>query len=44
VWLDDLKPAFGEKKFFYEDELHEMLPASNLYKSEIKRLEENLAG
>jgi len=20
-WIDDLKPAFGEKKFFYEDEL-----------------------
>ncbi|RME60958.1 MAG: lysine 2,3-aminomutase [Candidatus Dadabacteria bacterium] len=24
IWLDDLKPAFGEKKFFYEDELAEM--------------------
>jgi L-lysine 2,3-aminomutase len=21
IWLDDLKPAFGEKKFFFEDEL-----------------------
>ena len=21
VWLDDLKPAFGEKKFFFEDDL-----------------------
>ncbi|MCH8568799.1 MAG: hypothetical protein LAT67_11065 [Balneolales bacterium] len=24
VWIDDLKPAFGEKKFFYEDELKSM--------------------
>jgi KamA family protein len=24
VWLDQLKPAFGEKKFFYEDELEAM--------------------
>lgn len=21
IWMDDLKPAFGEKKFFFEDEL-----------------------
>jgi KamA family protein len=44
VWLDELQPALGDKKFFYEDELREMLPAANLYQSEIKRLEENLAG
>lgn len=25
IWLDDLKPAFGEHKFFFEDELDEML-------------------
>jgi KamA family protein len=24
VWLDDLKPAFGEKKFFFDDELEAM--------------------
>ncbi len=25
TWLEQLTPAFGEKKFFYEDELDEML-------------------
>ena len=24
VWLDDLRPAFGEEKFFFEDELDQM--------------------
>ena len=24
IWLDDLEPAFGEEKFFYEDELQDM--------------------
>lgn len=24
TWLDDLKPAFGEEKFFFEDEYHAM--------------------
>ena len=24
IWLNDLKPAFGEDKFFFEDELEEM--------------------
>lgn len=24
VWLDDLKPAFGEDKFFFEDELNQI--------------------
>ena len=24
-WLDDLRPAFGEKEFFYEAELRELL-------------------
>jgi KamA family protein len=25
LWIDDLKPAFGKKEFFYEEELAEML-------------------
>ncbi len=25
IWLSDLKPAFGEEKFFFEDELQEIL-------------------
>ena len=29
IWLDDLKPAFGEKKFFFEDEL------SNIFNEKI---------
>lgn len=28
-WLDQLKPAFGEKSFFYEDELQELQNANN---------------
>ena len=24
IWLDDLVPAFGEEKFFFEDELQDM--------------------
>ena len=28
IWLDDLKPAFGKSKFFYEDELEEMINAT----------------
>lgn len=31
IWLDDLKPAFGEKKFFFEDELN------NIYNEHINR-------
>ncbi len=27
IWLNDLKPAFGEGKFFFEDELEEMYRA-----------------
>ena len=34
IWLDDLKPAFGEEKFFFENELneifHEHLDKSNV--------------
>ena len=26
-WLDDLEPAFGEREFFYEPELRELLAA-----------------
>lgn len=35
VWLDDLKPAFGNKEFFFEEELQELL---NDGKSETNRL------
>lgn len=28
TWLDDLKPAFGEKKFFFENELEELFSES----------------
>jgi KamA family protein len=28
TWFDDLKPAFGEEKFFFQDELDAMLGAS----------------
>ncbi|MCB0296403.1 MAG: hypothetical protein KDH84_02515, partial [Calditrichaeota bacterium] len=24
IWLNELKPAFGEEKFFFEDELKQM--------------------
>ena len=24
IWIDQLKPAFGEEKFFFEDELEQM--------------------
>jgi hypothetical protein len=27
VWLDDLKPAFGEEKFFWQDEYEAMVGA-----------------
>ena len=30
TWLDDLKPAFGEEKFFYEDEYKVMCQARGL--------------
>jgi KamA family protein len=28
-WLNDLKPAFGEEKFFYQDELNQMIAAKH---------------
>ncbi len=33
VWLDDLKPAFGEKEFFFEDELRK------IFKEDLNRKE-----
>jgi len=30
LWLDDLKPAFDEDKFFFEDELQEILAQESL--------------
>jgi L-lysine 2,3-aminomutase len=30
VWLDDLKPAFGEKQFFFDGELQSMINAKSL--------------
>jgi len=30
TWLEQLTPAFGDKKFFYEDELNEMLEQKSL--------------
>jgi KamA family protein len=33
IWLDDLKPAFGEKKFFFEDEL------KNIFNEHISKTE-----
>ncbi len=44
IWLDDLKPAFGETKFFYENELEEILQGFQVEKSEKKNLENILAG
>ena len=29
TWLDQLKPAFGEKQFFYQDELNEIITSQN---------------
>lgn len=29
-WIDDLEPAFGEEKFFFEDELHEIYSQKNI--------------
>ena len=27
-WLDDLQPAFGQRRFFYEDTLEKMIEAA----------------
>ena len=29
TWIDQLVPAFGEEKFFFEDELSEMISGSD---------------
>jgi len=38
IWLDDLKPAFGEKKFFFEDELKQIFE-SEISNSEVGNFE-----
>ncbi|MCC6837414.1 MAG: lysine 2,3-aminomutase, partial [Bacteroidia bacterium] len=38
IWMDDLRPAFGETKFFFEDEL-EWLFNEHLTDDEIGRFE-----
>lgn len=38
IWMDELKPAFGEKKFFFEDEL-EWLFNEHVNDTEINRFE-----
>jgi L-lysine 2,3-aminomutase len=38
TWIDDLKPAFGEKQFFFENEYRELFHASN---EDFMRIEES---
>jgi KamA family protein len=38
IWLDDLKPAFGEEKFFFEEELEEIFH-EHVYDDEYERFE-----
>lgn len=38
IWLDDLKPAFGEKKFFFEEELKQIFD-SEISNSEVGNFE-----
>ncbi len=38
VWLDDLKPAFGEEKFFFEEELNQIFN-EHIHSSELVNLE-----
>jgi KamA family protein len=38
IWLDDLKPAFGDEKFFFEDEL-EQLFNEHIEDGELERFE-----
>jgi KamA family protein len=44
TWLNDLKPAFGKSKFFYEDELEEILNAASKSVIKEENNEEILAG
>ena len=38
TWLEQLTPAFGEKKFFYEDELSELLEQKSLEHHEAEHI------
>jgi len=45
TWLDELKPAFGKTKFFYEEELEEIVNAASKAVKRIAEKEESfLAG
>ena len=39
IWIDDLKPAFGEEKFFFEDELQQMFQTELGIQSRLHNLE-----
>jgi hypothetical protein len=36
IWLDTLKPAFGEAKFFFEDELETILHSPSVQEIQLK--------
>ena len=38
IWLDELKPAFGEKKFFFEEELEDIF-SEHFYDDESENFE-----
>ena len=38
TWIDDLKPAFGEKEFFFDAEYRDLFHAS---KEDYEKIEEN---
>ncbi len=38
VWLDDLKPAFGEEKFFFEEELNQIFN-EHIHSAEVAHVE-----
>ncbi|MBU2491887.1 MAG: lysine 2,3-aminomutase [Bacteroidetes bacterium] len=42
IWLNELEPAFGEERFFFEDELEELFYNNSLLKNPIKKEEEEL--
>ena len=47
TWLTDLRPAFGESRFFYEDELDEILEVGSTHawrRPERVRYDEQEAG
>ena len=43
IWMDDLKPAFGQERFFFEQELELMLDEMTGF-VELNRLEYNVFG